>query len=375
MDSNDVNEECLIHVPYQDLCEPLPVENTSETSSARDITATTTITTLNIVQECYAAWNRRDMKSVVACFDDDFQYQDSLYFGIFTKNKDELERHLTHQMDLLPSNSQLIVDHIANDSVRGTIAAQWHVATMNDSETDGNSAKKQTTAATAITVPFTKGVSFYTINRQTGLIATGYRVSEMLVKPNKQSVNRITSFMSSSLFPQEKQQELVGDESSSDPSSSSSSKSPSIIERYFEAWNRRDFDAAVDCFVNDCTYQTEDPVFVDALIGKPALREHLVKNAASLPPSCQIILDQMAMDASAIGICWHLQFEPFNGFSVVELPNLRGCSMYTIDPVTGLLKTGFDVIESPIKLPRQVLPFLEFPARLLFGGSGNSSTS
>ena len=68
-------------------------------------------------------------------------------------------------------------------------------------------------------------------------------------------------------------------------------------------------------------------MFVDKFIGKTALREHLLKNAAALPSACQIILDNLAIDSDneTIGVKWHLEA---NG---VSIPNLRGCSMYTID--------------------------------------------
>ena len=138
-----------------------------------------------------------------------------------------------------------------------------------------------------------------------------------------------------------------------------------IIEQYFDAWNSRDMESALACFTDDCIYQTEDPVFVDSFKGKEALREHLTKNAKSLPPSCRIVLDSIAADSSNgnIGTRWHLEV---NG---LQIPNLRGCSMYTTDPQTKLLKSGFDVTEAPVKIPRQAISFtqlLQIPAQRLF---------
>ena len=50
-------------------------------------------------------------------------------------------------------------------------------------------------------------------------------------------------------------------------------------------------------------------MFVDKFIGKTALREHLLKNAAALPSACQIILDDLAIDSDneTIGVKWHLE--------------------------------------------------------------------
>ena len=122
-------------------------------------------------------------------------------------------------------------------------------------------------------------------------------------------------------------------------------------------------ESALACFTDDCTYHTEDPVFVDQLVGKTALRQHLVKNANALPASCQIVLDKMAQDVinGNIGASWHLEV---NGMA---LPNLRGCSMYTTDPATGLLQTGYDVTEAPIKIPSHALSLLAGPVKLFFG--------
>jgi ketosteroid isomerase-like protein len=291
-----------------------------------------------IVEECYAAWNRRDMSAAVDCFADSFEYEDSQYLGTFT-NKNALQRHFSQGAAFLPSNSQLIVDNVAVCSLSGNIGTRWHVE-----QSDGS------------IVSFTRGCSFYTTSSN-GLITSGFRVSEMLVKPNKEIVDGMVSSASKVL------QNVEGKEpplaSQSDDSGASSS---SIIEKYFEAWNKRDMESALECFVEDCTYQTEDPVFVDTFEGKASLREHLVKNAAALPSSCRILLDDLAIDPTNgnIGTRWHLEV---NGWAI---PNLRGCSMYTTDPATGLLKSGFDVTESPVKLPRMALPGLSLPAKVFW---------
>ena len=59
------------------------------------------------------------------------------------------------------------------------------------------------------------------------------------------------------------------------------------------------------------------------------------------------MLDDLAIDAmnGTFGVRWHLEV---NG---VAIPNLCGCSMYTMDREIGLLKSGFDVTEAPVKLP------------------------
>ena len=295
----------------------------------------------SIVEDCYAAFNQRNMAAAANCFEERFlQYQDSQYLGVMN-TKMALQKHFENQAKLLPTNSQVVLKHMAVDESKGTVGTEWYVT-----DQDGTA------------VPFTRGCSFYTINPQTGLIQSGFRVSEMIVKPNGQASDALVSLVSrlapSSVPSKSPQSTTIQSKSSS-----------SILDTFFNAWNRRDMAAALDCFVEDCVFQTEDPVFVTDLKGKDALRTHLEKNAKALPASAQIILDDSAVDEArgTIGATWHLEVD---GRSI---PNLRGCSMYTIDPATGLLKSGFDVTEAPVKVPRQLLssPIMSFPARILFG--------
>lgn len=328
MDAETDPDECLVHTPYQDTCDPVPLISYDEGTKRQQLIPST------IVEQCYAAWNARDMAGAAECFADFFEYLDSQYIGKMT-NKRALIQHFDRQADLLPTGSRIVLDLIAQDSASGNIATQWHVE------------KKSGSA-----VPFTKGVSFYTLKN--GLIASGFRVSEMLIKPSKNAVNGILSILPTS--------SRASSSRSEEKNVNNRDTDLSIIEHYFEAWNARDIDAAVDCFVDNCVYQTEDPVFVDKFEGKAALRHHLNKNAELLPSSCKIILDKIAVDEKNgnIGTQWHLDF---NGMRV---PNLQGCSMYTTDAGTGLLKTGFDVTEAPVKLLRETVPFLRAPAYAIF---------
>ncbi|CAB9511602.1 expressed unknown protein [Seminavis robusta] len=302
----------------------------------------------SIVEQCYEAWNQRNMAAVVDCFDDNnkFEYQDSQYLGSIT-TKSELKQHFENQAKLLPPNSKLVLENIAVDPINGDIGAQWYVQ-------EEESTKR---------VPFTRGCSFYKTNPENGLITSGFKTTEMVIKPSKQAADRLVS--SASPFLQRQSTTLFSAPQQEEPMAAEPSSRKSIIETYFDAWNRRDMETALDCFVEDCVYQTEDPVFVGTFRGKESLRQHLEKNAATLPGSCRIVLDSIAQDPinGNIGTVWHLQVA--NG---ITIPNLRGCSMYTTDPITGLLKSGFDVTEAPVKVPRQFLSSpLALPARFLFG--------
>ena len=173
------------------------------------------------------------------------------------------------------------------------------------------------------------------------------------VKPNRDTVNALLSLAPSS----------SDSTAASDSLRDFNSEELSVVERYFDAWNRRDMEAALDCLTEDCVYQTEDPVFVGTLNGKEEMRDHLVQNANVLPAAAKIVLDDLAVDSfgqGTIGTRWHLEV---NG---VALPNLQGCSMYTTDQTTGQIKTALDITEAPVKLPREALSFLWAPAVAIF---------
>lgn len=287
---------------------------------------------VSIVEKCYQAFNNRDMSSLASCFSSNFEYDDGQYLGTIT-SKQELMQHFQELQNVLPADSKVIMDDIAI-CTSGNIGTKWHMETGDGS-----------------IVNYTKGVSFYTTDSE-GLIKTAFKVSEMIVKPSTDMADRLVSsasrFMTSSNDKQTCSQE-------------SSTRNASIIEKYFEAWNRREMDTALGYFCDDCMYETEDPVFVASFRGKKELRNHLVKNAKSLPSSAQIILDDLAIDTlnGTFGVKWHLEV---NGISI---PNLRGCSMYTLEKESQLLKSGYDVTEAPVKVPRIARKAFSLPSKLL----------
>ena len=280
----------------------------------------------SVVERCYSSWNRDDMESAASCFRTDFTYDDGQFFGTIKSNKSELISRFRLGKTILPPKSTLVLDNIAVCLTTSNIGTRWHVENENGD-----------------TISRTRGCSFYTIDDSNGLISTGFKVSEMVVKPSKDIANGLVTSASKLM-----QSTTPAKESFSSKTATTEEKaSTSIIEAYFKAWNERDMNGALDCFVEDCVYETEDPVFVDTFKGKDSLREHLEKNAAALPAACKIILDDLAIDVThgTAGVKWHLEA---NG---VPIPNLRGCSMYTMDNDTGLLQSGFDVTEAPVKFP------------------------
>ena len=217
----------------------------------------------SVVEECYSHWNRWDMKQAAACFAKEFTYDDGQFLGSIQNDKSQLAARFELGKSLLPPNSVLVVDSLAVCPSTGKIGTRWHVED-----------EKQRT------LPRTRGCSFYTVDASSGLLRTGFRVSEMLVKPSKDMANGLVSSASKLLESSSPSPRTLETPRSSPPAS--------VIEAYFRAWNARDMDAALDCFVDDCVYETEDPVFGDELEGKESLRKHWKRTQRLCPQPARL---------------------------------------------------------------------------------------
>lgn len=115
-------------------------------------------------------------------------------------------------------------------------------------------------------------------------------------------------------------------------------KDTSIVENFFDSWNRRDMDGAIKYFSEDCVY--EDTSFANKFYGRNEVKKHLVKNAEAFPENTIIKIDKVSNDLANgnIGVQWHIEM---NG---IDLPSSRGCSMYSINN-DGLIREGIDVLE------------------------------
>ena len=132
----------------------------------------------------------------------------------------------------------------------------------------------------------------------------------------------------------------------------------SAVRAYFEAWNRRDMEAAVALWTEDCEY--EDTQYAGAFEGKPALRAHLLKVAAALPESFAFVVDDVADGGPTVGVRWHVEA------GGKPLPFTRGASVYKADAASGLLRSGFDVPEpAPLKPGGAGLALLSLASKLI----------
>jgi ketosteroid isomerase-like protein len=289
----------------------------------------------SIIEKCFDAFNRRDLNGMVDCFTDDCQYEDTIFEGKAV-GKQDIRRRFERSLHFLPPFN-VVTDNVACDPTTGKVGCQWHLETEN-----------------GMTLPFSRGTSFYTTDLDTGLIQTGFRVMETPFKPDDVVFNAL-------IVPTKIMEALSSKDTSPILPASQNQEFGSIIERAYDGWNRRDIDAAIECFTDDIIL--EDTLYFNTISGKEALRKHYDRVANQLPRVCTIVLDEIAESPSNgnIGIRWHLQVENSNlleGWS-------RGCSMYTTDPKNGLVKSGIDITESPFKVNERGLDLLLSPLQIL----------
>ncbi|KAL3769918.1 hypothetical protein ACHAW5_002693 [Stephanodiscus triporus] len=172
------------------------------------------------------------------------------------------------------------------------------------------------------------------------------------------------------------------------------------VERYFEAWNRRDVPLALSCFDDDVYY--DDTQFSEPFEGKSKLADHLLYVSDCLPESFYFVVDELsvgravrgggnsgrrgrrdrsggappafqlgrdraaialrrASDAPSIGIgaLWHVENE------YGPLPFARGSSFFKVDPSTGLIFEAYDFPEPAAKAGSTGLKLLSVASKLV----------
>jgi ketosteroid isomerase-like protein len=299
----------------------------------------------SIVENCFDAFNQRDLDAVMDCFEETVSYEDTIFEGGAT-NKKELRARFQRAMETFPP--KVIVDEIASCPTSGKVGARWHLEIDNFSGSN-------------TPLPFSKGCSFYTTNLKTGLIETGFRVMETPLKPDDAIFNLL-------MVPTKVMERLSPSPASSriDDDKNEPEEFPSIIDKAYWRWNKRDMNGAVECF-SDNMY-LEDTLYLKPIQGKEALRKHYARIAEQVPSICKIVLDDIAQDPvnGNIAARWHLEVKNDDNNDINLLEGWsRGCSMYTTDPDTGLIRSGLDVTESPVKVNEAGLNLLLSPLQLL----------
>jgi ketosteroid isomerase-like protein len=266
---------------------------------------------INPVVEFIQAYNNRDLETAMTWFSDDCEYQDATFSKPFL-GRAAIQRNIRLRADAY-GTTRIVLDEMAVDSDGGgTIAIQYHLEDDN------------------IFMPNSRHIAFYTIasNRT---IARVFDVVEPASKTGSfdlavlSTVSKLlsttTTTTSAKVLPQ------LG------------STAP---EQYFDAWNRRDMEAATRVFTDDVMY--EDTVFPQPFAGKMNLKKHLLLCADAFPDSFTFVVDNVANGAKGddcIAVQWHVEN---NGNA---MPFTQGCSMYRLAN-DGLIMEGTDIVEPAV---------------------------
>lgn len=112
---------------------------------------------MSVVERYFDAWNNRDMNTAISLFTPTCQMRDFQYDDAFS-GRDEFKRHLLRVKDCLPTSFNFVVDDIVVSTSKAGVL--WHVENNGDP------------------LAFTRGCSFYNIDKETGLIESGFEIPE-----------------------------------------------------------------------------------------------------------------------------------------------------------------------------------------------------
>ena len=296
----------------------------------------------DVVGKYVEAVSRGDVDKSLSLFSEDVVFDDYSYTKPCT-GKAALERRLRLQMPGggAPLASLEIDDVVvgrqsgAGDSEEGEV--EVGIRFSYDDRTDGR------------TVPTTerrRGLATFSINVAEMKIERVDWVVEPAAKSGETSL-RVLSVVSKLLALSGGTEDAAAVAASATSDTARGEESFIAPERYFEAWNRRDMDAAASVFTEDVSY--DDTVFPQPFAGIDNLKNHLIKCASVFPPSFTFQVDDKVVGSNADNcvVRWHVEN---NG---KPLPYTRGISFYELTPggKIGKIRSGIDMVEpsGPIK--------------------------
>ena len=278
--------------------------------------------TVTPVEQLIDAINNRNADKASQFLAEECTLTDTLYYDPPIEGRAAIRRHIALEGGAFDPSQMRIIDEIAVGADGTTICTQWHTE-QNDQEMENM-----------------RGCSFYTIDGQSNQITSIMDVPEPKSKPGDSGLALLDK--ASQII----DKTGVGYAEKVTTSAANGNAGATSVERYFDAWNRRDMQAAVECFADECTY--EDTQYDYAFEGKEKLEQHLLRVADCLPTSFAFVVDNLAItaDKTKVGVQWHLE----NGDGET-LPFTRGVSFYKLDAKTGLIVEGFDVPEPAVVKP------------------------
>ena len=74
----------------------------------------------------------------------------------------------------------------------------------------------------------------------------------------------------------------------------------SVVEQYFDAWNRRDMQYAKSIFAEDC--EMRDLQYDDAFHGRAEFEKYLLRVKDCLPNTFAFVVDDIAATSNKVGV-------------------------------------------------------------------------
>ncbi|KAL7542722.1 hypothetical protein ACHAXR_012019 [Thalassiosira sp. AJA248-18] len=278
-----------------------------------------------VVQTFIDSLNSRTPPSdLMQFFADDINYVDTSYYNPI-RGKEALLKHFYLHAGSSPlstfgsdSLEVIVVDDIVATNGDGgannsKVCVMYHLATTGGKDVDDST-----------------HISFYNLHNGNGQkkITQVFDVAEPASpKPGDGGLKLLKTVS-----------KLIGDESIVVKGSEGGRDSSiSVVEQYFDAWNRRDMKDATSLFAEDCVMR--DLQYDDAFYGRNEFEKHLLRVKDCLPRTFNFVVDDIAVNSQKAGVLWHVEN---NGD---PLAFTRGCSFYNIDARSGLIKSGFEIPE------------------------------
>mmetsp|Transcript_27500 Transcript_27500/g.40625 ORF Transcript_27500/g.40625 Transcript_27500/m.40625 type:complete len:611 (+) Transcript_27500:105-1937(+) len=261
---------------------------------------------------------RKDRMDLVNYFDDEVQFVDTAFYNP-VEGKDALLRHFYLHADSSglstfseDSQKTIVVDNVAASNDETSDVSK--VCVLYHLEEGG------------VKIPDGTAITFYNLKND-----KIYQVFDATEPPSPKPADSGLKLLKTV-------SKFIGDESIVLGDKNIAEKGSSV-EKYFDAWNRRDMLDAVSNFADDCVIR--DSQFEKGFEGKEEFERHLLIVEECLPNTFNFVIDDIALTSNNAGVSWHVE----NGGDALSFT--RGASFYEVDKL-GLISKG---IEIPEKAP------------------------
>ena len=183
------------------------------------------------VEQLIDAINNRDAATAAQLLSEDCTLTDTLYYDPPIEGRAAIRRHFALEGGAFDPSQMRIIDEIAVGADGSTICTQWHT------ERGGQTVENE------------RGCSFYTLDVQSNQITSMLHVPEPKSKPGDSGLALLDK--ASQII----DKTGVGYAEKAIAAATNANAGATSVERYFDAWNRRDMEAAVECFADECTYK------------------------------------------------------------------------------------------------------------------------